>query len=737
MKTVHWQVPFCSQDGTHYRIDIYASGDATPEVLIGGDNVFTTNEDDSTDYFCPVRTQTGTLRLVDTDGTLLERIVPDNNLDHPIKLVNVDTGEVEWQGFLGCEAYSQTYTARTQILSLSVISVLEAMKSVELDNTAAKTLNIHTLLFYAIHKVETEGDLDMLDDFYFPFDCFNFLSCYLDASCMFSQKDVFNENVVRFEVYSISCFEVLSRICTFMGLTARESGASLYIIKSSGSRFVKMRFIDLYSRISSDTNMLKNIVYMYNFQYRGDDHKKSINQGAKSVEVISKVDQYNMSASIPACPVGFLAENHVLLNKVRLYSLTNTNDHVNSLISFLYVGGRYKTTKALVTGTAAYRIASIQAGFSGGIYPSVPLSNSILSLGLQSALPTQWADADLNVGGEYTWNTTEVNCTTPLFAALAKCEFYEGDEKNAHNTEDGLFLSGLNVSPINGCTVTTDDLTNYALVTILSATSLTAKDGWFNIQISAKFISAKGVVGYSKDTNTLRFCLKFSNLYWNGSIWSSNFATFTIPIKDGTVKTNKTDDINTQEEDGWFIPVLPVTTGKIELRLYHEIEGEVKDNDSWHSNAFYAFITQLNVRYIPYYTNKFSDRTENHYYRILGINFRDEIQINSSIASDMNNHRSPNVLQVDTINTMSDLVYQYEDGEKSIRPEIEMLGRMEQYYKENRRSLELEIKPEQKNFLMNYVSGYDGRTYIPAAISREWQEDKATVMLMEMPESPK
>ena len=59
-------MPFGSLDGEQYRIDIYAEGVPTEvKTLEGAAEPFTTDEDNSDDFFSQVRGQTGVIRIVD------------------------------------------------------------------------------------------------------------------------------------------------------------------------------------------------------------------------------------------------------------------------------------------------------------------------------------------------------------------------------------------------------------------------------------------------------------------------------------------------------------------------------------------------------------------------------------------------------------------------------------------------------------------------------------------------
>ena len=113
-KTIRWQIPFVSLSGTQYRVDIYDEGTFTPVQLTAGPTPFVTDEDNSDDFFAPVRSQTGIIEVVTklpNGGTLdINDMLPANNIDHPVRLVSISgsTETIEWQGFMSCEAYRTT-----------------------------------------------------------------------------------------------------------------------------------------------------------------------------------------------------------------------------------------------------------------------------------------------------------------------------------------------------------------------------------------------------------------------------------------------------------------------------------------------------------------------------------------------------------------------------------------------------------------------------------------------------
>ena len=159
--------------GIHYRVDIYDEGEFTPVQLTAGPTPFVTNEDASDDFFHPVRTQTGTLQVCTllpgtTDQYItLDELLPANNIARPVRLMNLDTNPatIEWQGFLSCEAYSQDYTGIPQNLDLPVISVLEAMDSVEVELSESMAFQrILSHCIYAMKAIETKSGMSLFND---------------------------------------------------------------------------------------------------------------------------------------------------------------------------------------------------------------------------------------------------------------------------------------------------------------------------------------------------------------------------------------------------------------------------------------------------------------------------------------------------------------------------------------------------------------------------------------------
>ena len=80
MRNVHYQICFKSKDGNTYAVNLYEEGYVGNIVqLTPAENPFETCESSDENIFAPVRSQSGYIRIIDTDNTIFSQIVPQNN----------------------------------------------------------------------------------------------------------------------------------------------------------------------------------------------------------------------------------------------------------------------------------------------------------------------------------------------------------------------------------------------------------------------------------------------------------------------------------------------------------------------------------------------------------------------------------------------------------------------------------------------------------------------------------
>ena len=128
---IRWQIKFASLRGTVYVIDIYDAdyNDSSITQLIGTAEPFTTNEDTDDDVFVPVRMQSGYIKFVAQNDTIVGDLMPVQATDRPVVLRTSD-GTVCWIGFLSQELYSQPWEPCPYEIEIPVVSVMMAMQGV-------------------------------------------------------------------------------------------------------------------------------------------------------------------------------------------------------------------------------------------------------------------------------------------------------------------------------------------------------------------------------------------------------------------------------------------------------------------------------------------------------------------------------------------------------------------------------------------------------------------------------
>ena len=208
---------------------------------------FVTEEGDDEDVFCPVRTQTGYIRIVD-DGYALDGVTPFDWKDlipltdtaRPVTLTQ--GGTVLWQGFMQSQNFGATlygnpqereYPIQCPLASAAGQDIVLATSPVtEMKNFA---FYLKTILDYIVSV--TNGAISF-DYVYLQGGTTmqNNMLCLIDPQC-FVELDK-DENTISAKYNK---YDVLEDICRYWGLTARVHGRSVYLCAPNDtSTFIKM-----------------------------------------------------------------------------------------------------------------------------------------------------------------------------------------------------------------------------------------------------------------------------------------------------------------------------------------------------------------------------------------------------------------------------------------------------------------------------------------------------------------
>ena len=234
---IHWTISFKSlRSGTVYSVNIYdASYSGSPIRLKGGAQPFVTNEDDNDDFFADIRTQSGSLRIVDdgkdANGNALsadwwKSLVPLTDTDRPVTVTHMigNMTVVDWQGFMQAQNFSGELYGNPQEREFPVQCCLSILEGMQVDVEQAELCNFAYLLKYLIGKIPqhtitniyVQGSSDAQTWLLKKIDWMNFVQTSEDA-----------EDEPRYNLY-----QILEDICRFWGWTARTFGQNLYLTRA-------------------------------------------------------------------------------------------------------------------------------------------------------------------------------------------------------------------------------------------------------------------------------------------------------------------------------------------------------------------------------------------------------------------------------------------------------------------------------------------------------------------------
>lgn len=709
-KNIRWQIPFVSTiDKTKYRVDIYDEGTFTPVELTAGPTPFVTNEDASDDFFHPVRTQTGTLQVctkLPSGGMItLNDLLPENNISRPVRLVSIATNNtetIEWQGFISCEAYNQDYIGIPQILDIPVISVLEAMDSVQLDQSRSSGLVlVRAALKTAIDEMMLQSGMNFYDYVNYSQTSYHILNKYIDQTVLFEQKEYNNENSTTYIVSGLSVKNAIERIAQYMGWVVREKGTTIYFIRLGDDIYTSYV---VYENFGNSSAFSQREDYVTNnlatdVAYRGTGHQRSIAAGAKSVEVVAKLDTSDFDLKIPKFPFGDISN----------LEWQNGIKYKSSTFKYLYIQINYNNAAYNNNAYSYHKGEITRTGDSSYTANYLGIGTKAEFLARLSLFP-------------HASDQKYINANPQVAGAILIRYAIEDEQTDTHSLKEGLYcplLPGQNGQdyPIYKMwTVKKHTFFNGKF--IISAAMLFNALYRYN-SINQQIMSDNVGDGYiACPGEEMTFVFRVGNKYWNGTNWVSSRSTFQIPLVD----TGFDYEIEADQH----------LSGDVELEVMAGVSVT-------HVNTLYEVIfNSLEVNFQLNEDYQASDRRENHYFRLLGTNFRDEISVSTEIASNLNNQPCPSLIMDDITTPMTVMDYVVSGGTESRRPEVDLLDRLAIYYGSARQRLELEVEhPTAAPLPLLKLNGInDGKVYLPLAESRDWREETCTISCFETLETP-
>lgn len=713
-KTVKWQIKFVSDiEKTQYRIDIYADDySGNPIQLMPGATPFKTEEDNSEDFFAPIRSQSGNIEVCTRmpDGTQLnlDDLLSSTNLSHPVRVLKyvTDHWALVWVGFLSCDMYNQAYTVVPENISLPVISILSAWKSAYINvNKIESVLDLIVELFNLQIGNHFEG-------LYLPND-YAIIDKLINTSIFVKKEEYQNEENTLYELKGSSAHDILSAICTFMGWTAREYNGELYLEVAQGHGQID----------GTTTQDMEDIVF------RSNNHQRSIRQGRRIGNVVAKLEKFDIKTGLGEIPYGsFAYEKYQQIGTggwwVYFLPSSNIRAYSNMVLRF-FVG----SIKVGIQYDQQYPYEFAHLSTTTDVDEII--ENSIPYLAGYPALSTPTSFYTVYAG-----------------ACFARMQFdeYNNPDNQHQNTQDGLFVSFFPGAYDASNRPTT------AIFEMKAVQNFAAlEDGYINLSTAFKLFATQPWVGVRQSDNKFAMDIQVGDKVWNGSAWVSatgNNAMFlpAIDIDGEKLEGNWNDQMDIDEVSGYLIPTWYMdgstkkhVMGPLTIRIYADTY--IPNISSALRNTFIGniFFSEFSVDYIPKRSVRLADRSENNYRRTINTEFAEDVEITTELASWNNNNPSPSLLfNEDGQTPMKYLPYLKADGvtTENRRPEIDLLNRMQEYYSKPRTILKLDVKPIDSIALpLLRLNGLDdGKVYLPLAESRDWKQDTSTLTCFEVGE---
>lgn len=260
---IHWQVKFRSlRANTLYTVNIYDdSYTGSPVQLTGAAEPFVTQEDDSKDFFTPVRIQSGYLRIVD-DGYIpdgddpfdWQDLLPESVTSRPVVLRNAEgTSEVLWAGFIQQQQADNTLFEYPIERDYAVYDVLGASYHIDFNTGITGPTAAYVNFAFLIKRFADLLPADVRPANYYIQDydhAAQRLLCQVNPQ-LFHDVDVETRQNLADTPCHYTCGEVLEEIAKFWGFTIRSHGNALYFtqdfsdVGNGHSDFLKLTYSQL------------------------------------------------------------------------------------------------------------------------------------------------------------------------------------------------------------------------------------------------------------------------------------------------------------------------------------------------------------------------------------------------------------------------------------------------------------------------------------------------------------
>lgn len=707
-------------------------------TLRGGAEPFVTQEDDNDDIFTPIRKQTGTLRIVDTDGSLMENLMPRNNVEKMVKLytgtwdstfTTFTDGEIKWQGFLCAQAYSQPAGNGVTELEFPVKSMLAALEDVPMDySDAARVTRIGYLFAKASYGILNSSSQSPWSDFYFIEDIGDsttvpaFVNTFMNWGVMFINVYTKNEGQV---IEMPSYYDALSEAASLFGVQIRESGNRLLVGQ-----------YDL-----SEQCIIKKMTWAQ-IQRTGGTTLLS--------PAFTYVGVFSVNSS-------FLSGSKFILNRSRRDYLAGCNKYTVLLklndSKFQLMPGTSERSDA-----APYQIPCIGTTILAQPHTSATGMNTEAYNYYNHSVSYEWREA---VGSYWVLHWTGGTASTFQDFVIQSVMMPAGRSRFINGARDsfttgaspvrwskGEVLSSalwLNLIPSTGV----DTINEHNVVyTVTSAKEMPSGSGYINLSFNLnrfKLIDGN-YIQWNRDIYdnlplNLVFSLQIGNKYltFNGTdnprwVTDSN-ARCIVRVANGSIISNINIDYPGQGlRGGGIFARADGIAGIATLKIFNYSVGT---RDTINDNQIFSFIMQnLLVSWVPAVNVTGTEEGENRYFKQENNGFRGDKKIDLIIGTYNANQPSASFVQKYDSGVYSNieaLPYRADDAGTTLneRPEEHLLNRVAQQNGSSRKSITYQTR-DAVGDVMQTVFTDSNKKFFAVEASRNWRDDEQEVKFIEV-----
>lgn len=596
-----YQIPFKSLHDTDYLLLINGGGTA----IDGAAQTFVTSEDADTDFFKPVRTQSGTFSFLLASRAVWEAMVPANALSIPVQLTT--GGVVKWQGYIQPQVYHHDYPdagaqAEHEFSVQCPLSVLDTIDFVDVSQITN------------IPPVFTIGQL--LEDYVFgkltgtTIDNY-YLQGLGEATATRLNLKVMLQNFIETDSTGnirnkYTCMQVLEDVCRIFGYTCRIHGTDIYFtmpITKTGRVDVGFSKYTTLKNVSAGSYSQRGTLAIANQMLCNTNSHEEILPGIGTVTVTSDINKLDNLIEIPY---------DELFDK---YNLGNSSTIVRPVDYYEH---------------EVYNLIRVPDGNNA----SMAYENDTVSLAVHM---------DNKPGIGYGGGVGKIYCRFFVYDDQDVGDVGGGVPKSKENYSwrkcIELFHSYAGTNP------------NGAMFTIASKQAFVISDGILYInfkchQVSA-WISAETV---PEGCPRAKCSLKIGGRWWNGTEWTETESSdnyFLLPFTSEGAKTNRTS-IDDPQYQGFGIPVnssvIPTSLNSGVYTLRGEIEFKILDVECFKANEggiipsfkdISGFLPLMDFE-IGFVRGVIEDtKQQGNEYVVRGGDFREEYSVHTIFACDV------------------------------------------------------------------------------------------------------